>query len=187
MSCLVAVIMSLKVLGRSVLFLTESFLAPRPIGTLMSIMAVMSMFQLIRFTYRFSNCFESHKHSRAISITIILLMSMEILLVYEPIYNIIGCLLPFLQILYNSQLTKTIKSQNAFLFSFLSHYSLILYYSICSENVFRVEPIRWAACVIIPLLMVQTIWLKYQENRAFIRKIIKKRQQLQADPEIAAT
>lgn len=102
---------------------------------------------------------------------------MEILLVYEPIYNIIGCMLPFLQILYNSQLTKTIKSQNAFIFSFLTHYSLIIYYSICSENVFRVEPVQWAAWIIIPLLICQTIWLKYQENRAAIKRFLKKKQQ----------
>jgi hypothetical protein len=154
--------MAIKILCRSVFFLTQSFITPKPYGGILVMMAVLNTFLMIRFIHRYSRCFQTRKHNRAATLTVLVLMSLEVLLVFSPWFNVASCLLLVMQIIVNTTTRRNAHPQNSFLACFITHYMLVIYYTLCEDNVFRVEPVAWAAYIISILLFIQLAVLKLQ-------------------------
>lgn len=187
LSPLMIVVMTIKLLCRSVLFLTQSFTAPTPYGALMVLSAVVNTFLLVRFVHRHHRFFGLHKHNRSATLVVMVLMCAEVLLAFNPYYNCLAVMLPVLQLLVNASTRRNADPQHGFLACFVMHSLLPLYYSLDSSNVFRIEPVRWAGWLMLALLALQILLLKLQEFQTRIRCYFRRRKQANLNSEFAGS
>lgn len=161
-------------LCRGVLLLTQSFITPKPHAALLVLAAVVNIYLLVRFVHFHRRCFGRGKHNRATTLTLMMLVGAEVLLAFNPYFNMLGTMLPVLQIAVNFTTKRSAAHQNGVIMCFIAYMFLPVYYSLQDGNIFRVEPVRWVGWFMLVMMALQLVILKLQEHKKQLRSYLKR-------------
>lgn len=167
-----AAILASKLLSRVVLCLTASFSAQQPYGGLLLLTGVVTTLLLVRYLDKFSRAL-NQKTTRGTSTFLVLVIFLELAFAYEWWYNLLGSLLPGLLLLANWG-ARSYRSQSSYVAVFLAHHVMALYYTLCDDNVFRIEPHPRAGAAMLALLALQLAGLKLQKWRVPLLRWIRR-------------
>lgn len=181
-SPLLVVMLTVKMFCRAVFLFTQSLTTVRPYGAVMVLLAVLTVVSTLRFAHRYHRSLGNRKHNRAATLTLLLLVGAELLLVFNPYYNCAMSLLLCMQIIANASTKRTAEPQHSITACFVVHHLLVVYFSLVEGNLIRVQPVPWVGYFIIVSVMLQLVGLKLQEYRYSIRRCLWRRTRKESVP-----